>query len=145
MAQQDYNSGLVLIYEHAFFSTRWIIALSINSPNVNNCHCGALQMQAPRSRRRSAHLGRAGDGGGRKQTHATGRNHLIFVELNVFLTLHRWDQKTDPETLEQKAEVAGPPPSRCNGPLKPPRGVHTCRGRNGAEVLSLQVASGSAR
>lgn len=128
MARQDYNSGLVLIYEHAFFPTHWIIVLSINSPNVNNRHWGALQMQAPRSRCRSAHLGRARDGGGRKQTHATGRNCLIFVEFNVFLTLHRCDQKTDPETLEQKAEVVGPPSSRCNGPLKPPEGFIPAEG-----------------
>lgn len=54
-------------------------------------------------------------------------------------------KKTVRETPEQKAEVVGPPSSRCNGPLKLPRGVHTCKGRNWEELFTLQVASGSAR
>lgn len=44
--ENDYNRGLFLIYEQAFFSTYWITVLFINPANVHNHHCVAQKQQA---------------------------------------------------------------------------------------------------
>lgn len=116
-----------------FFSTGWIIVLFINSPNVDNRHCGALKEQAPGSCRRSQ----------RKTTH-NRKDFLIFVELNVFLTLHQCEQKTVRETCEQKAEVLGPHHRAVMVLQRPPEGFIPAQGGTEHGFFSLQVASGSA-
>lgn len=98
----------------------------------------------PRSERRVSHRDRARDGGGRqKKKHTTGSAALSLLSEMFFSPYKDVTKKTVRETVEQKAEVVGPHHGAVMVLWSPPGGVHTCKGRNWADVFSLQVASGS--
>lgn len=77
-----------------------------------------------------------------ENTQQEGLPYLCWVKRFPHFTL-MWP-KNSPRDTWTKSWSGWPPSWRCNGPLKPPRGDHTCKGRNWAEVFTLQVASGSA-
>lgn len=53
---------------------------------------------------------------------------------SVFSSLYT--DGVEKHTTRKELEVAVPPPSLGNGSLKAPEGVHTCKGRNGAELVN---------
>lgn len=121
-----------LIYERAFFSSYWITVHFINPANVHNHHCGDARQQGPPQ-------GPFSHSPSRRRT--TGRSegqlsYLCRVECFFSLLVTNVTQKT---RVNKNTNCPLPPELMV---LCRPRGVHTCKRRNRAELFNLEVPSG---